>query len=62
MLGRFADRHLAQLSPEQLDRYEALIANPDPDVYQWVCGAQPVPAEYDNDVMELLKDFKIKDD
>ncbi len=62
VLGGFADRHLAGLTPEQLDRYESLIANPDPDIYQWVSGARPVPAAHDNDVMELIKNFKVKDD
>ncbi len=62
VLGRFADRHLAELASEQLDRYESLIANSDPDIYQWVSGAQPVPAAYDNDVMALIKNFKTKDD
>ncbi len=62
VLGRFADRYLAGLTPEQLDRYESLIVNSDPDIYQWVSGAQPVPAAHDNDVMELIKNFKTKDD
>ncbi|MCH9020426.1 MAG: succinate dehydrogenase assembly factor 2 [Proteobacteria bacterium] len=61
VLGGFADRHLAGLTPEQLDRYESLIANPDPDIYQWVSGGRAVPAAYDNDVMELIKNFKTKD-
>ena len=61
VLGGFADRHLAGLTPEQLDRYESLIANPDPDIYQWVSGGWPVPAAYDNDVMDLIKNFKTKD-
>ena len=62
VLGGFANRHLAEFTPEQLDRYESLIANADPDIYHWVSGARPVPAAYDNDVMELIRNFKIKDD
>lgn len=60
MLGRFADRYLDGLTPEQLDRYEALIDNPDPDIYRWISGGDAVPPEHDNDVMELLKNIEIK--
>ncbi|MBT4710248.1 MAG: succinate dehydrogenase assembly factor 2 [Alphaproteobacteria bacterium] len=55
LLGRFADVHLATLSQDQLARYEALLENPDPDLYAWVTDLRPVPAEFDTDIMALLK-------
>lgn len=55
LLGRFADVHLATLDDGQLDRYEALLENPDPDLYAWVTELRPVPAEFDNDILVLLK-------
>ena len=58
ILGRFADAELANLTPDQLDRYEALLANPDPDIYAWIIGTRPVPAAFDTDVMGLLKSRK----
>lgn len=58
MLGRFADRHVAAMTAEQLDRYEALIESADPDIYNWVTGAEPIPPSHDTDVMRLLKNFK----
>ena len=58
MLGRFADRHVAGMTAEQLDRYETLIASPDPDIYNWVTGTAPVPPSQDTDIMRLLKNFK----
>ncbi len=60
MLGRFADRHLDSLTPDQLDRYEALIDQPDPDIYRWVSGSEPPPAIHDNDVMKLIRNIKVK--
>ncbi len=60
MLGRFADRHIDRLTTEQLDRYEALINQPDPDIYRWVSGGEPPPAIHDNDVLELIKSIKAK--
>lgn len=58
LLGRFADRHLADLSEGQLDRFEALLMAPDPDLYDWVAGYAPVPADFDNDVITLIRNFK----
>jgi antitoxin CptB len=54
IMGRFADRYVPGFTPEQLDRYERLLELSDPDVYNWMTGREPVPAEHDSDVMRLL--------
>ena len=59
LLGQFASRHLSELSPELLDQYEALIENSEPDLFMWISGRKPVPAEWDTEVMALLKNFRI---
>jgi antitoxin CptB len=59
IMGRFADRHLPGFTPEQLDRYERLLELSDPDLYNWMTGREPVPAEHDNDVMRLLVAFTL---
>ena len=58
LLGRFVERHLDTLTPGQLDRYEALIECPDPDIYLWILGRGEPPTPHDNDVMELLREVK----
>ena len=58
VLGGFARRHLATLSEDQLDRFEALLELNDPELLGWIMGSEPVPAAHDHDVMDLLKDFK----
>ena len=58
LLGQFAARYLAQLSPQLLDQYEALIENSDPDLFMWISGRKPVPSEWDTEVMALLKNFR----
>lgn len=60
VLGRFADRHLAELSEAQLGHYEALLEAADPDLYNWIAGQLPVPKRFDTDVMTLIKNFKIR--
>ena len=59
LLGQFAARHLAELSPAMLDQYEALIENSDPDLYMWISGRKPVPSAWDTEVMVLLKNFRV---
>ena len=60
LLGGFADRHLETLTPAQLDSFEELVQTPEPDVYMWISGRRPVPAEFDTDVMTMLKNFRIE--
>lgn len=43
ILGRYADATLALLEPAALDRYEALLAENDVDLYRWIAGADRVP-------------------
>ena len=53
ILGHFADGPMAQLSPEDLDRYEALLQENDQDLYLWITsrigGAEAAqgPARHD---------------
>lgn len=58
LIGGFADKHLAELSAAQLDRFEALLDVPEPLMYSWLMGQEPPPAELDHDVMNLLLSFK----
>ena len=58
LVGSFADRHLADFDRAQLDRYEALLLEADPDLYNWMTGAVAPPPELDHDVMKLLRDFR----
>lgn len=55
ILGRYVDDHLQTLDGERLSMLEALIEVPDRDLYYWISGREPVPAEYDNAVMAELK-------
>lgn len=57
--GGFAEAHLAGLSDEQLERFQDLLDVNDPDLFLWVTGAKPVPAQYDDDVMTMLKSFTL---
>ena len=59
ILGPFADRHAAQLDARQLDEFERLLEVPDHDLYAWIIGTEPSPADYDSDVLELIRSFRL---
>ena len=57
LIGRFADRNLDVFSERQLDLFEILLHETDPDLYDWITERQPIPQELNHDVMRLLKTF-----
>ncbi len=61
LLGGFAARYLADFSRAQLALYDALLAENDPDLYNWIIGREAPPAAHDTSVMMMLKNFKLVD-
>lgn len=57
--GTFADTAMAGLSDDELDRFEALMGEPDPDILAWITGARPTPAEH-GDMVDRLRDTMLK--
>jgi antitoxin CptB len=43
ILSRYADERLDGFDDAMLDRYDALLAENDQDLYQWVSGQKPAP-------------------
>lgn len=58
ILGSFADENLAGFDAVQLDRYEALLDRPDPEIFDWLMGRCPPPPECEHDVTRMLLAFK----
>ncbi|HLZ84808.1 MAG TPA: succinate dehydrogenase assembly factor 2 [Caulobacteraceae bacterium] len=58
ILGPFADRHAPSMSPDELDRFEALLEQADHDIYGWILGSLPCPAAFDDDLMARLRAFR----
>ena len=57
LFGGFADKYLAALNAEQVDRFETLLAETDTDLFNWITAKEPVPEHLDHDVMAMLKTF-----
>ncbi len=58
LLGNFADQHLDSMDRAQLDRYEVILDQPDPVLYQWFTGESQPPEDLLSDVTELLLNFR----
>jgi len=55
ILGRFARSRLDGLTAAELDRYEALLASPDHDIYDWIIGRSAPPAAIGDDLIRLIR-------
>lgn len=54
ILGPFADKHVHNLTPAQLDAFEQLLEEPDHDIYDWFVGRQPTPPRFE-DLLTMLR-------
>jgi antitoxin CptB len=59
LIGSFADRYLATFDEQNLRQFESLLAENDPDIYDWMTGQKPEPPEHRNVVFDLLVQFRI---
>ena len=59
LLGAFARAHVPGFDEGQLERYEHLLSAGDPVILDWALGRDTPPAEFDTDVLSLLRNFKL---
>ncbi|QBY02622.1 succinate dehydrogenase assembly factor 2 [Rhodophyticola sp. CCM32] len=59
ILGGWAAAHLAHASEAELDLFEAILAEADLDLYQWVSGQQPAPEAYAAFIEDLAATVRI---
>jgi len=57
VFGRFADANLASLSDGDLDELERWLDVPDQQMFAWVNGMEPAPADYDTGLFRRLRAF-----
>ncbi|HAA94036.1 MAG: succinate dehydrogenase assembly factor 2 family protein [Rhodospirillaceae bacterium] len=57
LLGGFADAHIDELDEAELDQLEDILAHNDIDLYNWIGGYSPWPANVANDMTERLTQF-----
>jgi len=57
IVGRFADARMDSFSDAELNEFERLIEIPNAELYAWIVGNDPVPAEQDTAVLRQLIAF-----
>ena len=57
ILGSFANKYVPQLNESELDLYEQLLENSDPEMYDWICGRVEVPANKNSKILEKLLNY-----
>ncbi|HEY7999870.1 MAG TPA: succinate dehydrogenase assembly factor 2 [Pseudolabrys sp.] len=58
VLGRFADAQLAFLNDAELGEYETWLDIPDQQIFAWISGQEPVPADIDTPLFRALREFR----
>lgn len=58
-IGGFAAAHLAAMTGEELDAFEALLAFPDHDLYAWIAGTMEPPQEAAGPMLERMRAFDV---
>lgn len=57
IMGRFLDEAITTLSEAEVEEFERLCDVPDLELYGWIVGSIPVPAEYDTELFRRIRDF-----
>lgn len=59
LLGGYADCHAACMTPAERVSFEALLDEPDVDIWAWVWGTSPLPKHIDLHLIARLQVFEI---
>jgi len=55
--GGYAKTHIETMSEDEVTMFEDLLGAKDHDIYAWITGTLPVPANYDTPLLQKLKAF-----
>ena len=58
ILGPFADTYARDMTPEELDLFEALLGEADHDIYEWIVERSPTPPAFQTVIMQRLQKFR----
>ena len=58
IMGTFARKNVPDFSEEELEQYDELLKENDPNLYNWITGKEDPPANVASDLFEKLKAHK----
>ena len=59
IMGSFADEHVPNFNETELEQYDQVLFENDPDLYNWISGRETKPVEKENPILDLLIAHKI---
>jgi antitoxin CptB len=59
LLGNFTKQEINNMNNEQLEMLNILLDESDVEIFNWITKKIAVPKKYDNEVMQMLQNFKI---
>ena len=60
ILGPFADRHVQDFTPAELDLFEALLEVPDQELYAWMVGREKPAPQFAGPLMDRIMAFRFE--
>jgi antitoxin CptB len=60
ILGQFARAHVPTFTPEELDAFERLLDESEPDLWLWLTGRGEPPPELATPVFDRLRAFRFE--
>ena len=61
ILGGFADARLESLAPHEVDAFERLLDQPDPDIWDWLVFQAPAPTAIDRGLLAQIRAFRVSE-
>jgi antitoxin CptB len=58
VIGQFAIEFLDDMTAEELDQFESLLQESDPDLMTWVSGLESPPDKHQNQIFQRICNFK----
>jgi succinate dehydrogenase flavin-adding protein (antitoxin of CptAB toxin-antitoxin module) len=59
LLGSFALQHVPRFSDAELDIYERLLSEQDPDIFDWATGKTMPPEDHNTPILKLLMNHRV---
>jgi succinate dehydrogenase flavin-adding protein (antitoxin of CptAB toxin-antitoxin module) len=59
LLGSFAVQYVPGFTAAELDAYERLLTEQDPDIFDWATGRNAAPQEHNTPVLKLLMNHRV---
>lgn len=58
LLGSFAKKHVPSMSEEELEQFDEILKENDPNLYNWITGKEPEPENVQSPLFDKIKNHK----